>query len=131
VETPGPLETPCWLWPGARTKNGYGGIAVAATTMSVHRLLYRVLVGEPPAGRHLHHLCETPGCANPAHLAPLTVADHIRISASPAGIRARQTVCIRGHELAGKNLSRSSRGTRRCLACHRERERERYLARAA
>jgi hypothetical protein len=124
VVAPGPLETPCWLWPLA-ARRGYGQMRAGAHVVQVHRLVYRVLVGEPPAGAHLHHLCEVPLCANPEHLVPLAVSDHVRVSPGPFGDRARKTHCDSGHEFTPENTAITSRGTRRCRACHREGERAR------
>ena len=44
--------------------------------LAAHRFAYETLVGPIPEGHHLHHVCENKGCVNPAHLEPLTPADH-------------------------------------------------------
>lgn len=72
----------CWAWRGDLTRygkfkrqvTGYG--SKDAENIPAHRFAYETLVGRIPEGHHLHHECENPGCVNPAHLVPLTPADH-------------------------------------------------------
>ena len=115
-ETPGPLETPCWLWPGSRNSRGYGTIKIAGTVVLVHRLLYRLLVANPGRRRQLHHRCENILCANPAHLEPLTAKRH-----GLAHMELRR-LCRNGlHPMTPENLvvvkSGPNRGKRQCRAC--------------
>jgi hypothetical protein len=97
---------------------------VAGKVTYVHRLMYVVTVGAIPDGLQLHHECENPSCGNPAHVRPVTRKENILLGRSIPAQRARQVVCLKGHELDG----RTSRGTRRCLTCHRDSERARYAA---
>jgi len=41
-----------------------------------HRWVYRILVGEIPEGRVLHHRCFNKGCVNPHHLEHMDPSDH-------------------------------------------------------
>lgn len=50
---------------------------------------------------------------------------------SPNAIRARKTLCRRGHQLSGVNLCVDKRGHRNCRACWRENARVRYQSRRA
>jgi hypothetical protein len=68
VKEPGPLETECWIWQGARTGNGYGGIKYQGQMWGAHRLSYTVFVGPIPAGEHVLHHCDNPICCSPSHL---------------------------------------------------------------
>lgn len=65
----------CWCWRG-RTQEGYGRVNRKGPEQLAHRWYYERLVGPIPEGHHLHHTCETPACVNPAHLEPLTPAEH-------------------------------------------------------
>jgi hypothetical protein len=57
----------CWLWIGAADTNGYGVLTVDYKTVRVHRIAYELFIG--PIGRlFCCHKCDTPLCANPAHL---------------------------------------------------------------
>lgn len=121
-EQAGSLPTPCWVFTGARQSSGYGVIRVDSTPpVLVHRLLYRVLVGPVPAGLELHHECENPPCANPAHLEPVTHFENHRRTA-----RARMTHCSRGHAFTPENTRRKpTGGGRSCRRCERNAERAR------
>lgn len=75
-----PMPNGCWAYNGDLTKYGRftptrtGGMSREA--MVAHRFAYETLVGPVPDGCHLHHECENPGCVNPAHLVPLSPAEH-------------------------------------------------------
>lgn len=62
-----PTDT-CWLWIGARTKNGYGKTFLEGKHLYAHRVVYAAMVGEIPDGRQLDHTCHVKHCVNPDHL---------------------------------------------------------------
>lgn len=99
----------CWIWQRSRSRDGYGWASLHNKTHQAHRLVYKLLAGEPPEGMHLDHLCRVRHCVNPAHLEPVTPGENIRRSTlTPAGM----TECAKGHgELS------EMRGQRRCLVC--------------
>ena len=111
-----PGDGGCWLWSRSRSKDGYGWASYRNKTYQAHRLSYSLVVGEPPVGSHLDHLCRIRHCVNPAHLQPVSPAENLRRSPyTPAGT----TQCVKGHELSEWH------GQRRCLVCKREYERVR------
>lgn len=69
----------CWVWNGGTTTAGYGEFTIDGTTHYAHRYGYELFVGPVPDGMHLHHKCEVKVCCNPAHLTPLTAAEHRRL----------------------------------------------------
>lgn len=103
----------CWVSARALTRrvreggDGYPGIKVQGVMVPVHLAAYRHLVGEPPAGHHVHHLCGTKRCWRPEHLVALSPAAHKAAH--------RKRVCVNGHALEGENVRAG-----RCRACSRE-----------
>ena len=59
----------CWLWQGAANTTGYGMVSWAGRKNIVaHRLAWKLLRGEIPAGMNALHKCDTPRCCNPDHI---------------------------------------------------------------
>jgi hypothetical protein len=128
----------CWIWHGfVHAKKGYGHHGVD----SAHRFGYELLVGPIPAGLVLDHLChnadpECPGgacihrrCVRPDHLEPVSNRENILRGKGETARRARQTHCVRGHELAGHNVRINEQG-RQCRRCSVERSLEYKRAKA-
>lgn len=107
----------CWLWTGewsphyAKWRRQY-----------VHRLTYVALRGPIPSGLQLDHRCRVTICVNPWHLDAVTSRENTLRGHGRTAKQARQTHCIRGHELVGSNLYVSAEGKRSCRACWKERD---------
>lgn len=114
-------DTPCILWTGYTDRGGYGRIRAWGRDESTHRAMYRLVYGSIPAGKELHHVCETPACVNPLHLMPLTRAEHSKFSK-----KAQQTHCKHGHPFDEDNTYVDPNGNRDCRACGRDRARRYY-----
>lgn len=89
-ERPGPLDTPCWEWTGRRSPDGYGMLKYEGWNQGTHRLMYRVEVGDIPAGMSILHRCDNPPCINPAHLRPGTQRDNVQDMHEKGRGRARR-----------------------------------------
>ena len=63
----------CWEWQGQK-KEGYG----IYSNDSVHRLSYKLHVGDIPFGSIVRHKCDNRSCLNPAHLELGTIQDNIK-----------------------------------------------------
>lgn len=72
----GPLPTPCWMWTGWNSANGYGKVKIEGRAHMAHRAIYERLVGPIPACHVLDHRCRNRACCNPAHLEPVTVREN-------------------------------------------------------
>lgn len=64
---------PCWIYTGrGRNGSGYGLFGAQGRMLLVHRLSFRLVVGEIPKGEGYHgtcvlHRCDNPICVNPEH----------------------------------------------------------------
>ena len=64
-------ENGCWLWTGARDKNGYGwfnGVGKPGGHTRANRQAWMFFRGDIPKGLFVCHTCDTPSCVNPDHL---------------------------------------------------------------
>lgn len=118
----------CWLWQGSSSDDRYGQYFRDGVAHLAHRYAYEHAVGPIPPGMELDHLCRVPRCVRPDHLEPVTPRVNKHRGMGFAGINARKTHCVNGHLLAGDNLqvqmTGKRAGRRRCLACHRPRNRQ-------
>lgn len=105
----------CWVVPFTDPA-GYGGFHVDGVRYLAHRWSYEHFVGPIPDGLELDHLCRNRGCANPAHLEPVTRRENaLRGPGS-------KTACVHGHPYTSQNTYiRPDRGTRQCRECGRNR----------
>jgi hypothetical protein len=114
----------CWLWRAGVGTKGYGKFSpVRRITMSAHRYAYEATHGPLAIELTTDHLCRVRLCVRPDHLEPVTSAENVLRGVGITAQRARQTTCIRGHELVPSTWP----GSRRfCPTCRLERERERH-----
>jgi hypothetical protein len=125
--TPGPLETPCWIWKG-KTDRGYGRFDLDGRKQRAHIVAYRTWRGEVPPGLVLDHLCRNRACSNPAHLEPVTNRVNVLRGENHVAKRARTTHCPSGHAYSAENTYRDAQNRRYCRACRRERARTKRVA---
>lgn len=86
IETPGRLDTPCWLWAHEHwltTADTYGYLCVNGKQVGAHRFAYETVNG--PLGELCAlHRCDVRQCVRPSHLLPGTKHDNI-LDASAKG----------------------------------------------
>ena len=110
----------CWLWTGARTKQGYANFTLDARRGSYvfrvgHRVSYEHYVGPIPEGLQLDHLCRVRHCVNPEHVELVTAKEN-----SQRGARGRLVrICKHGHHYTPENTIVRKNGRRLCRECAR------------
>jgi hypothetical protein len=117
----------CWLWTGARYRNGYGQMCLDGKRRSAHRVSWEAANGPVPVGLDLDHVCRVRHCINPAHLEPVTRSENMRRAlpfrtyVSPGA--PRRETCMRGlHSMEEASVGPHGRY---CRNCRNERQQER------
>jgi hypothetical protein len=90
----------CWLWTGARNRQGYGHVGDHYHTRFAHRVAYELARGPIPDGLMICHRCDNPRCVNPAHLYAGTAVDNARDAVDRGRMRS-----ARGEEHYSARLS--------------------------
>lgn len=72
------LQTDCWMWQGSLNNKGYGYFAyMPGRPLSAHVAAIKIFRGEDvPRGMVAGHECDTPSCANPAHIKVITFQEN-------------------------------------------------------
>lgn len=114
----------CWLWTAYKDKRGYGQFRWDSGSMILaHRAVLKIYGHYLPDELCVCHKCDNPSCVRPDHLFVGTRDDNMKDMAIKD--RRKWTVCKRGHPLEDGNIIiNSSHGRRKCLTCHRKRDRE-------
>jgi hypothetical protein len=61
-------ETGCMEWQRARTSAGYSQIWDGEKVQYAHRIVCKIVHGEPAEKQEVMHSCDNPSCINPDHL---------------------------------------------------------------
>jgi hypothetical protein len=111
----------CWLWTGAITSNGYGGVSINSKYIVAHKISYEYFVGLVPEGLVLDHVCRIRNCVNPSpdHLEHVTFQENILRGVGLTAINAKKTHCPKGHPYDVANTVYHVRGGRTCKTCIR------------
>ena len=68
----------CWVSRAKRDPSGYCRARFGGARHYVHRLAYRLWVGEIPEGMTIDHTCRVIQCMNPKHLEVVTLSENVR-----------------------------------------------------
>jgi hypothetical protein len=118
----------CLLWTGKKDRGGYGVISVNGRDDLVHRVMYRMFVGEIPDGLELDHVkawgCRHRHCASLAHLEPVTSLENKLRTGGIIAAHVAATHCgTCGTPYDEENTYWSPDGHRDCRKCRRDRDR--------
>lgn len=124
-------QTTCIECPIEPHPNGYVQIKVGGAKgkwVYAHRLMWRLVRGEIPAGLVVCHFCDNPRCVNINHLFLGTQKDNVRDSIQKGrrpsvGLGTAKTHCLRGHPYDDTNTKwytfRNGNRVRRCGICQK------------
>ena len=69
----------CWIWKGAKDKEGYGIFNNRTKKVKAHRYAYSLFKKEKiNSGYFICHACDNPSCVNPDHLYEGTHTDNMK-----------------------------------------------------
>jgi hypothetical protein len=127
---PGPELTPCWLWTGHTTSQGYGRVKRLNKSYFIHRLSYIRYKGPIPEGLEIDHLCSRRNCYNPAHLEAVTHKENC-VRGKVGLYLLKRTACPKGHKYTQTNTGYTVSGTKQirryCRKCGNLRHRKIFL----
>lgn len=112
----------CWIWIGAKDKNGYGRFLFNNSLLTAHRASYILKYEVIAEGKDVHHTCGNPSCVNPEHLKALTRKQHSLLGNGMSAINSKKTLCLRGHKLTFDQKYKR----RYCKECDNMRKRLKY-----
>lgn len=114
-------DSGCWRYARRHDRDGYGRIG----SEGAHRVVWRLLKDEIPAGRVLDHVkargCRWNDCINPAHLEPVTHRVNVLRGNSFAARNFAKNRCIHGHPYDLLGTYWRPNGHRDCRVCIRDR----------
>lgn len=133
------MATPCWIWTGAGTRNGYGRVVVGWDPVGrryiyeyAHRLSWMMAHGMPPTDKTVDHRCFSRRCVNTSHFEIVSRATNALRGHSVPAANAIKTHCKNGHAFVEGNIS-WARGhrSRSCITCGTARHRAAARAKSA
>ena len=119
----------CWVWTAYTRRDGYGRIKIGRKMFLSHRKSFLWSRGYLTEGLQIDHLCRNHSCVNPDHLEEVTQRENILRGEGKCAMQARQTHCVRGHELTEENTRRrlDYPAKRLCKKCAKIRDHSRWL----
>lgn len=129
---PGVRQVPAVMLRQTLRPNGYLQVTLSKRSFMVHALVATAFIGPRQQGLET---CHNDGVATNNVLTNLrydTVSEN-RLDTVRHGnnVASNRTHCPQGHAYDAANTGRAGKRARRCLTCHRIRERARYHARAS
>jgi hypothetical protein len=122
----------CHLWRAATDSDGYGKFRMPnGQVKGAHIIAWETANLRPvPEGWHVDHLCRIRRCCNPDHLEAVEHSENTMRGEGFTAKNAAKTHCPHGHEYTPEN-TRWHHNSRECIACIRQRDRERRQAQRA
>jgi hypothetical protein len=73
------LHNGCYLWQGAKDKDGYGRIKIAGKVKGIHQISFEMYNHKIPDGLEIDHICKQRNCWNPEHLQIVTHKENMKL----------------------------------------------------
>ena len=70
-------DSECWIWRGAKHRQGYGNISFNKKNQLLHRVAWQIYKGDIPGNLLVCHKCDVTSCCNPEHLFLGTQQDNV------------------------------------------------------
>lgn len=70
----------CWMWNGAKNKQGYGRFTQKKIQRLSHRVAFTSVHGPIKSDTLICHRCDNPSCCNPGHLFAGSSSDNVQDS---------------------------------------------------
>lgn len=116
----------CWLWQGAKDKDGYGIIRFLDKDYKVHRLSFFLWKLGFKDDLNTLHKCDVSSCFSPDHLFQGTTGQNIKdMIDKKRHFEQKKTHCKNGHEFTVENTYISpTDNSRQCRICRKSRNKK-------
>lgn len=71
------MDTPCWVWTGAKKERDYGVFWMSGRSVVAYRVSWIFQYGDIAKDMCILHKCDNPPCVNPDHLFQGTRIDNV------------------------------------------------------
>lgn len=101
----------CWIWEGAKTKEGYGKFTHSGKSHGAQRMSFEIHERKLKQGEYACHKCDNPSCVRPDHIFPAdqkgNLEDMTRKGRRVNFIKLNPHLAARGSKVANSKITES------------------------